>query len=108
MEIIIAMALFTLSAAGLYSAFISANRWIQPTSNNQNIATYVAGGELEKLYPAVRQDWWDGAGHPLTVTGGDQLEGTVVLDGVTYTKRKNVSAVNGATGYRKVVETISW
>lgn len=107
-EIIIAMTLFALLVGGLFSAFFSASRWIQPTSNNQNTAAYVAAGELEKLYTAVRQDWWEGAGaagKPLTA--GNHAGVDVILDGVTYENQNTVSAVSG-TDYRKVVETVSW
>ena len=110
-EIIIAITLFALLAAGLYSTFASAGRWVQPTSNNQNVATYVAAGELEELYPAVREDWWEGAGatgQPLTA--GAHSSPSVVLDGVTYTKSYIVSPVTGTGNpdYRKVEETVSW
>ncbi len=108
-EIIIAVTLFGLLAAGLFSAFVSASHWVQPTSNNQNTAAYVAAGELEKLYPAVREDWWEGAGaagKPLTVGVPGGI--SVTLDGVTYTSQNAVSAVSGGPDYRKVVETVSW
>ena len=110
-EIIIAISLFALLAAGMYSTFLSAGRWVQPTSNNQNVATYVAAGELEALYLAVRQDWWEGAGatgKPLTA--GAHLSPNVTLDGVAYTKAYTVTAVTGTGNpdYRKVEETVSW
>ncbi len=110
-EIIISISLFALLAAGLYSAFASAGRWVQPTSNNQNVATYVAAAELEELYPSVREDWWEGAGatgKPLTA--GTHPSPNVTLDAVAYTKTYTVSAVTGTGNpdYRKVEETVSW
>ena len=102
-ELTVATLLLVTVVAGLFAAFVSANRWIKPQSA---VASNVARERLETLFEAVRQDWWDVGGRPLSI-GGPYADGTTTLDGVTYTRTYTVSSVSG-TDYRKVEARVTW
>ncbi len=107
-ELMIAALLMATVAAGVLGMLINAKQAIRPGSS---IAGYLVKDKLESLYEAVRQDWWGVAGNPLS-TGGPYTD-TVTVNGVTYNRSYNVTAVDanadGTTDdYRKVDVTITW
>jgi hypothetical protein len=108
LEISVAALLLTGVMAGLYSSFVTANRWIQPQSN---AAYSVARERLESLHEYVRQDWWASAGHPLSV-GGPNPDGSATIDDVSYAREYSVINVDsdsdGVQDYRRAQVTVSW
>ncbi|HTL69852.1 MAG TPA: hypothetical protein VL404_01030 [Candidatus Eisenbacteria bacterium] len=107
LEVTLAALLLVGVIAGLFGSFVSANRWIQPQNN---VGYNVARERLEWLYEAVRQDWWNSGGRPLSA--GTYSEGAFAYDGVNYTRSYTVTSVdaNGdaTEDYRRVQVTVSW
>ena|SRR3989338_7717242 len=107
-EVSVAGLLLTTLVAGLFAAFIAANRWIKPQDNS---AHNLAREKIDRLYEAVRQDWWNASGWPLSV-GGPYAEAAISLDGVSYTRTYTITSVDRdgdmVEDYRKADVVVSW
>jgi len=127
-EVVIAALLMALAAGGLFAAFISANRWIQPeTSRHNNIAFNIARARLEGMYDMVRGDMWDDTALNNAVNNGlnmtphhagetDHNPAGMQMNGVDYFRNYTVTYVDTNhdgiadenDDYRKVQATVSW
>ena len=109
-EIVIAMTLIAALAVPILGSFSSANQMVH---TQYHTASNLARQEMEKLYEAVRQDWWATASKPLSVTTPSQ-PASVVLDGKTFTFTSTVTSMDvnvppdGKEDYRKVKMTVTW
>ena len=107
-EILIATAVLAIASAGLFSAFISANRYNQPQRPT-------ADNVVQTLFDGAYQIW--GASlYALIGSGGVLPSDTTNVNNVSYTSTPTVSVVTqsgdiageGAKNYRKVTLTASW
>lgn len=127
MELVVAALLVSGAIAGLFSALVNANVFIQPQAN---ISRNIARMHMERFREAVRGDWWGDPdslalvnngtpGMPLTLPstfGQDISLGTVAADGLTYTVTYKVTRMHipgsppvGAGGdYRRVQVDVTW
>ena len=126
LEVVIAMFLMTTVGVAVFTSFVNASRWANPT---ELAAIYDARGTLDQLYEWVRQDTWAAASSALcsgTYAGPFALNGrtysqtsispatystTFSFDGRAYTQTYVVSSVSLGginDAYRKLVVTNSW
>ena len=106
-EVTVATLLLVTVVAGLYSAFISAYKLIQPRGDS---AYNVARMRFENLYEAVRQSWWSTNTKPLGI--GSHADGAINVDTTSYTRDYTVTSIDadgdGKEDYRKVTVKVTW
>ena len=90
-EVLISVLLLATVAAGIFSAFVSANRWLKPETNvGYNLARQTA----ESLYTEVNQSTWSQGGGGGLDTGKTPTE-TISLDNnPPYNRTTEVSSVS--------------
>lgn len=110
MEILVAMALLASVGATVMYSMSTAAKLAQP-SPQRYTAYNLARQNSESLANAVRDDWWAGAGNPLSPTTDKTLAPTT-YDGVSYAPRYTVVDVDvnndSTVDYRKTDTKVQW
>jgi len=88
---------------GLISAIVSVRK-LNLRSLHRLQATHLAREVLESLYDDVREDWWSHGTGGLSL--GSHNAGSVVIDGINYSRSYTVSSTT--TSCRMVTVNVTW
>ena len=112
-EVILALLLLVTVAGGIFSAFLSANKWIEPeVSTGYNVARQ----RIEDLGTNVNAVDWNQTGsvlYPTSTSGSTVGETNVTLNGKEYAPTRIITPVRRVTGstedsYRKTEVVVSF
>ena len=103
LEIIVASVLLAAVVAGVFGAFSTASQWFQEST--EGVPYNLARERLDELQETIAMGTWNTG--PLAATATWIPDGTVTLNGKTYTRSYRVDPVVGRQ-YRRVQMRLTW
>lgn len=105
-EIIVSVIILALVILGMLSVFVGGTKHTVH-SRERLVSAEVGKLFIDQMQGNVRQDTWDSAANPLTITAAPQPLGTQVLNNRSFTGTYMTSAVTGSE-VRRVTVTVDW